>query len=63
MKSVSNRIGKRQGRENGQCDLVRVDHLQITGLMIAMLMSYLRVVSVILFFWGDGSILGNGYGI
>ena len=33
------------------------------GLMVVTLMSYSRVVSVVLVFLGFGSILSNGYGI
>ena len=33
------------------------------GLMVVTLMSYSRVVSVVLVFLGFGSILRNGYGI
>ena len=32
-------------------------------LMMVMLMSYSRVVSVVLVLWGVGPILKNGYGI
>ena len=34
--------------ENEQYDLVFVEHLQMTGLMVVTLMSYSRVVSVVL---------------
>ena len=38
-----------EGREErGQCDLVCVECLWIIGLMVVMLMSYSRVVSVVL---------------
>ena len=38
-----------EGRgEKGQCDLVRVDCLKMIGLMLIMLMSFSRVVSVVL---------------
>ena len=38
-----------EGRgENEQYDLVCVEHLQMTGLMVVTLMSYSRVVSVVL---------------
>ena len=38
-----------EGRgEKGQCDLVRVESLWMIGLMVVMLMSYSRVVSVVL---------------
>ena len=33
------------------------------GLMVVMLMSYSRVVSVVCVLWGAGAILRNGYGI
>ena len=53
-----------EGRgENGQCDLVRVERLQMIGLMVVMLMFYSRVVSVVLVLWGAGRISGNKYGI
>ena len=40
-----------------------VVRLQIIGLMVVILMSYSRVVSVVLVLWEVGSILGNGYEI
>ena len=53
-----------EGRgQNGQCDLVWAEHLQVIGLMLVMLMSYSFVVSVVLVLWGFDSILKNGYGI
>ena len=68
----SNRIEKDQGRvsarlvwgktgENGQCDLVRAECLQMIRLMVVMLMSYSRVVNVVLFLGVAGPILRNGY--
>ena len=51
-----------QGRgENGQCDLVRVELLQMSGLMVVILMSISRLVSAVLVLWGVGPTLGNGY--
>ena len=51
-----------QGRgENGQCDLVPVELLQMSGLMLVMLMSISRLVSAVLVLWGVGPTLGNGY--
>ena len=53
-----------EGRgENGQCDFVCVEHLQMIGLMGVMLIICSRVVSVVLVLWGVGPILMNGYGI
>ena len=53
-----------EGRgENGQCGLVRVERLQKIGLMVVMLMSYSRAVSMVLVLWGVGPILRNRYGI
>ena len=49
--------------EKGQCDLVCVEHLWMIGLMVVMLMSYSRVLSVVLVLWGVGLVLRNGYGI
>ena len=46
--------------EKGQCDLVCVERLKIIGLMVFMLMSYSRVVSVVSVLWGVGPILRNG---
>ena len=38
-----------EGRgENGQCDLVHAERLQMIGLMVVMLMPYSRVVNVVL---------------
>ena len=70
----SNWIKKDQGRvsarivcgrrgENWQCDLVRVERLQMILLMMVMSMSYSRVVNVVLVLWGVGPILRKGYGI
>ena len=47
--------------ENGQCDLVRVEGLTMIRLMVALLMSYSRAVSVVLVLWGVGPILKNVY--
>ena len=53
-----------EGRwENGQCDLVCVEHLWIIGLMVVMLMSYSCVVSVILVLSGVGPVLRSRYGV
>ena len=49
--------------ENGQCDLVLAERLQMIGLMVVMSMSYSRVVNVALILWGVGPILRNKYGI
>ena len=49
--------------ENEKFDLVRVECLQMIGLMVVMLMSYSRVVSVALVLWGVGPVLRNGHGI
>ena len=35
----------------------------MTGLMVALLTSFSRMVSTLLVLWGVGAILGNGYGI
>ena len=48
-------------REKGQCDLVRVERLQMIRLMVVMFMSYSRVVNVVLVLWLVGPILKNGY--
>ena len=48
--------------EKGQCDLACAERLQMIGLMVVML-SYSRVVSLVLVPWGVGLILRNGYGI
>ena len=51
-----------EGRgENEQCDLVRVELLQMIGLMVVMLMSISRVVSAVLVLWGVGPTIGTGY--
>ena len=47
--------------ENGQCDLVRVEGLTMIRLMVVLLMSYSRAVSVVLVLWGVGPILKNVY--
>ena len=53
-----------EGRgEKGQSDLVCVNHLWMIGLMVVVLMSYSRVVSVVLVFWRVGSVLTKVYGI
>ena len=54
-----------EGRwEKGQCDLVCGALLgDCTNAGLCMLMSYLRVVSVVLIFLEVGPILGNGCGI
>ena len=49
---------ERGGKE--QCGLVCVERLKIIGLMVLMLMSYSRVVSVVFVLWGVGLILRNG---
>ena len=49
--------------EKGQCDLVCVEHLWMIGLMVVMLMSYSRVLNVVLVLWGVVLVLRNGYGI
>ena len=55
-------LGLFEGRgENGQCDLVRMEGLTMIGLMAVLLMSYSRVVSVVLVLWGVGPILKNVY--
>ena len=41
-------------REKGQCALVRVERLQMIGLLVVMLVSYSRVLSVVLVLWGFG---------
>ena len=48
-----------RGRKE-QCELVYVERLKIIGLMVFMLMSYSRVVSVVSVLWGVGPILRNG---
>ena len=53
-----------QGRgKTGQFDLVHGERLQVIWLMVAMLMSYSRMVSVVLILWSVGPILRNGCGI
>ena len=53
-----------QGRgEKGQCDLVCVERLWMIGLMVVMLMSYSRVVSVALVLSRVGTVLRSRYGI
>ena len=47
--------------ENGQCDLVRVEGLTMIRLMVVLLMSYSRAVSVVLVLWGVCPILKNVY--
>ena len=49
---------ERGGKE--QCELLYVERLKIIGLMVFMLMSYSRVVSVVSVLWGVGPILRNG---
>ena len=49
--------------EKGQCDLVCVGHLWMIGLMVVMLMSYSRVLSVVLVLCQVGLVLRKGYGI
>ena len=47
-----------EGRgEKGQCALVRVEPLQMIGLLVIMLVSYSRVLSVVLVLWGFGPVL------
>ena len=52
--------------EKGQCDLVCVcggsldDWANAMGLVVVMLMSYSRVVSLVFVLWGVGPILRNG---
>ena len=50
-------------RENGQCRLVCAESLQMIGLMVVMLISYSRLLNVILVLWGVDPILRNEYGI
>ena len=49
--------------EKGQCDLVCVERLWMIGLMVVMLMSYSRVVSVVLVLLGVGPVLRSKYAI
>ena len=51
--------GKRGGGRVGQCDLVCVEHLWMIGLMMVMLMSYSRVMSMVFILWGVGLVLRN----
>ena len=60
---VSARLVCGKRGENGQCDLVLGERLQMIGLMVVMSMSYSRVVNVALILWGVGPILRNKYGI
>ena len=48
-----------EGGEKRQWDLVWEEHLQITGLLTVMLMSYSRVMKVFFVLWGVGAILSN----
>ena len=47
--------------ERSKCDVVCVEHLQMIGLMVVMLMSYSRVLSVVLILCAVGPILRNGH--
>ena len=47
--------------EKGQCDLVCEECLWMIGLMVVMLMSYSRVVSVVLVLLGVGPVLRSRY--
>ena len=49
--------------ENGQCDLVHAERLQMIRLMVIMLTSCSHVVSVVLVLWEVAAILRNEYGI
>ena len=49
---------ERGGKE--QCELLYLERLKIIGLMVFMLMSYSRVVSVVSVLWGVVPILRNG---
>ena len=49
--------------EQGQCNLVCEECLWMIGLMVVMLMSYSRVVSVFLVLWRVGPVLRKGYRI
>ena len=52
-----------EGRgEKEQCDLVCVERLWMIGLMVVMLISYSRVVSVVLVLSGVGPVLRRRYG-
>ena len=53
-----------EGRgEKGQCDLVCVEHLWMIGLLVVILMSYSRVVSVVLVLSRVGPVLRSRSGI
>ena len=53
-----------EGRgENGQCHLVHAESLQKVGLMVVMLISYSRLLNMILVLWGVDPILRKEYGI
>ena len=47
------------GGQVGQCDLVCVERLWMIGLMVVMLMSYSRVMSMVFILWGVGLVLRN----
>ena len=49
--------------EKGQCDLVCVERLWMIGLMVVMLISYSRVVSVVLVLSGVGTVLRSRHEI
>ena len=49
--------------EKEQCNLVCLEHLWVIGLMVVILMSYSRVVIVVLFLLGVGPVLRSSYGI
>ena len=49
------------GEEKRQCDLVCVERLWMIGLMVVMLVSYSRVVSVVLVLLGVGPVLRSRY--
>ena len=52
------------GREEKEwCDLGYVKHLQMIEVMVVLLMSFSRMVSIALVLSEFGPILGNGYGI
>ena len=48
-------------RANRQSDLARAERLEMIGLIMVTLISYSRVVSVVLVLWGVAPILWNGY--
>ena len=53
-----------EGRgEKRPCDLECVEHLWVIGLMVVILMSYLRVVSLVLVLSGVGPVLRSRYDI